>query len=436
MKKRTIVVMMLVFVMILSTAACTEKPVDTQTNEEPAQSEQTVEATEPTEPAEPVNITFWYALSGSKGEVFQAMIDEFNASQDEVIVEGIFSGKYAETAQKVSAALTQPDTLPNGGVIPAGPAFTGANGNYVIKDMMEQSETFDMDDFYSGLWDYARYEDGDVCAIPYNISTPMLYYNADLLKEAGIENPPTTWEELKEQAVAIAALGDDIEGFDTADPVWIFKAFLMQNECGIIDTTTSTPLFDTPEGIETAEYWLSLVEEGAMPVGMHDISEDNFMAGLLGFYMGTSARIGTWYGNTTFELGAVALPKGKQYAVPIGGATIVLFPKSEAEDEATFKFIEYVTNTENLASFCAQTGYIPPRASVLETDMIQETMEAIPMYRTTFEQLEYASAYYHFDEMGMMDELIWYATEYIETKEKTPEEAMQYITESLLAEME
>ena len=147
--KKTIVTLMAIL-MLVSLVGCGSGETSGQATDKPTT--EAVNATDaPTEePAEPVNITFWHALSGTKGEVFQTLVDEFNASQSEVIVEGVFSGKYAETAEKVTAALAT-DTLPNGGVIPAGPIFTGANDNYEIIEYMDASETFDMDDFYEGL---------------------------------------------------------------------------------------------------------------------------------------------------------------------------------------------------------------------------------------------------------------------------------------------
>jgi len=145
-----------------------------------------------------VEISFWYALSGANGATFKDLVDRYNNSQNTVKVNAIFSGSYADTAQKITASLAA-DTLPNAGVIPAGPIFTGARGNYKILEYIENDPEFDKDDFYSNLWDYAKFE-GKICAIPFNISTPLLYFNKELLSKSGIDsqNPPESWEELME----------------------------------------------------------------------------------------------------------------------------------------------------------------------------------------------------------------------------------------------
>jgi len=139
-----------------------------------------------------LEIVFWYPLSGTKGEVFKSIVEEFNKTHPSIKVKLVYTGEYRDTAQKVMAALAT-GTLPNGGIIPAGPIFTGPYGNYKILEYIEKDPEFDMNDFYNVAWEYSKYK-GKICAIPYNISTPILIYNKKLLKEAGLDpnKPPET----------------------------------------------------------------------------------------------------------------------------------------------------------------------------------------------------------------------------------------------------
>ena len=381
-------------------------------------------------------ITFWYALSSTSGQVFNALVDEFNNSQSDIKVDAVYSGKYADTAQKVTAALAA-NTLPNGGIIPAGPIFTGARGNYALYDYMVADPDFDMSDFYDAMWDYSKYN-GRICAIPYNISTPLLYYNKDLMREAGLdpENPPQTWDELLTSAKTISELKPEYWGFDAVDTVWTFKSFLLQNNCEIIDPAMNEPLFDKEAGIETAEFWKRLIDEGAMPVGLHDMAEKMFLGGTLGFYIGTSSRVGKWVGNTGFDFGMAYLPAEKRRAVAIGGAVAVLFPENKAKDDATYKFIKWLCLPENVARFTMETGYIPTTKSSLETPAMKSFFESNPDYRVAFSQLQFAHAYWHFDQMGNMDGLIWEALEKIERGVLSPAESMKWAANELKSEIE
>jgi sn-glycerol 3-phosphate transport system substrate-binding protein len=379
---------------------------------------------------EPVKITFWYALGGNSGEAVKKLVEEFNKQSKTVIVEGVYSGKYGETAQKITTALVS-NTVPNGGIIPAGPIFTGGRGNYKILDYIEKQKDFDQDDFYPGIWDYARYK-GKICAIPFNISTPIMYYNKKLLTETGLDpdKPPQTWEALLEAAKKITRdiNGDgapDIWGFDTKDSPWIFKSFLLQNDNMIIDSATEDPLFDNESGVETAAYWKKLIDAQAMPVGMHQLAEKQFLGGNLAFLMASSNRLGRWLGKTDFEFGVAFLPENKRRAVAVGGAVLVLFPYSEDEDNATWEFINWLTKPEQLAQFATTTGYIPIRKSILDLPSIKQFLKSNPVYKVAYEQLAYAFSYWHFEMMGEMDRILYESLEKIERGLETPEEAMQ-----------
>jgi sn-glycerol 3-phosphate transport system substrate-binding protein len=392
-------------------------------------------------------ITFWYAISGASGEVVKDLIEQFQNENPTIEVEAIFSGKYADTAQKITAALAA-NTLPNGGIIPAGPIFTGPRGNYAILDYMLKDPTFDMSDFYEGMWDYSKYK-GKICAVPYNISTPVLYYNKDLMEKAGLDptKPPSTWEELLEYSKKITAdtNGDgqtDIWGLNMADAPWIFKAFLLQNENEIVqpvkkgDDYDIIPLFDQKSAVETAEYWKQLIDEKAMPVGLHSLAEKQFLGNTLGFYIGTSSRIGTWPGNTAFELGVGYLPKGKRSGIPIGGAVLVLFPAPKDQMDATYQLIKWLTQPDKIAAFAMKTGYIPIRKSALDLPEMKTFFEEKPFYKTAFEQSEYAFSYWHFDAMGTMDSLISEILEKIEMGIESPENGMEWLNEKTIEEIE
>lgn len=388
-----------------------------------------------------LEIVFWYPLSGSKGQVFKELVAKFEKAHPDVKVKLVYTGSYSDTARKIVSALAT-KTLPNGGIIPAGPIFTGAYENYKILEYIESDPEFDMNDFYDVGWDYAKYK-GKICAIPYNISTPILVYNKKLMAEAGLDpnRLPETWEELLEYAKKITKdlNGDgepDVWGLNIADIAWIFKAMLFQNDCEIIDSDTLTPLFDNPRGIEAATFWKRLVDEKAMPIGMHDLAAKQFMSGTLGFYLGSSSVIGSWSGKLPFEFGVAFLPKMVKRAIPVGGAVLVLFPHSKAEDDATWKLIKWLVSPENLGEFCIKTGYIPIRKSVLELPDVKKFMEENPNYKVAFEQMKYGKAYWHFEQMGTMDALLYEYLDKIERGVLTPEKAMKEAAEKLKAEIE
>lgn len=390
----------------------------------------------------PVNITFWYALSGANGEAFKAMIDEFNSSQSRITVEAVFSGSYADTATKMATALAS-KTEPNGALMAAGPLYTGPQENTSILEMMQGDADFKMDDIYDGMWDYTKYN-GKIVAVPYNISTQLIYYNADIFKAAGIDvnQPPKTWEELLDYAKKAKANGninksDDFWGLDTSDSPWLFKSMLMQNGNSVVENVdgVANPLFENAEGVETAEFWQTLVNENVMPAGQHDLAEKKFLAGNLAMIAATSARTAKWASGQSFEIGAFALPSRKKAAVALGGGALVQFNKSEREDQATYELIKFLMDKNRATNFALNTGYLPIYRSALEMADTQKAMGENPMYQVAFNQLADSTAYWNFDDMGTMDFMIYEALEKVEKGDQKPADAMKSLSEGLKTEM-
>jgi len=222
---------------------------------------------------------------------------------------------------------------------------------------------------------------------------------------------------------------------DMVDTPWLFKSFLLQNGCDIINSENLEPLFSTPQGIQAAEFWEELIDEKAMPVGMHQIAETRFLGGNLGFYLGSSSRLGKWFGNTSFEFGVAFLPGEMRRAIPIGGAVLVLFPKNKTEDDAAWDFIKWITSPDIVAEFSIKTGYVPTRKSSLKLPEMEEFFNKNPMYKVAFEQLEYGFSYWHFEAMGTIDSMIAQKLEEIERGVYTPKNAMITLTEELKLEI-
>ena len=145
----------------------------------------------------PITLDVWYALGGSSGEAFAAIIEDFNALNTGIVINGSYSGGYNDTATKITAALSSnpkstPDVLIGGQV-----TYTGAYGNFYAAEQAQADPEFNFDDVFTGLWDYGIYN-GDYCQIPCGISTNLMFYNKDIVTAAGLDmeaNPPKTWAE-------------------------------------------------------------------------------------------------------------------------------------------------------------------------------------------------------------------------------------------------
>lgn len=390
----------------------------------------------------PQTLEVWYAVSGTSGEKFTEQAQAFDESSDLVSLNLSYSGGSNDTATKVSAALLT-GTAPDVALMYAGPSFTGSLGNFDMAQLI-QREGFDADDIYPGVWDYCRYFNGEICAVPYGISTPVMYYNKDILAAAGVDmtNPPTTWAEFYDVCLQCLEKGninnmDGFTAFDATDAGWLFKSMCMQNGCPIVEVEDGAvnPVFNDEAAVEVAEYWKSLVDSGIMAAGEHSAAENKFLSGNLAFLVMSSNRISRWT-DVDINIGAIEMPYFKTQSVALGGNVLVIFTQDEQKIEAAWDLISYLLSPEQNLDFALSTGYLPVRASELESDTATAAIEQNEMYAVAFKQLSYAWAYVHFEQMGTMDLQIADALSRIEKGTREPQEALDKAQEKLISEME
>lgn len=380
----------------------------------------------------------WYSISGTNGKFFESQAQAFDEAHPEIELELTYSGSYADSATKISAAKLSGDA-PDVVITSASQLYTGEDGDFSIEEDVKDSE-FNFDDIQSGILEYAKYY-GRLAALPFGISTQVVYYNKDLVKTAGYDleaNPPKSWADFVQVAKAIQkANPDGTWGFDTSDGVWLVKSMLSQNENPVVEVQGDkiVPVFDNESGIEVANFWKTFIDEGIMPVGQHDNAEKKFLAGNLVFIAATSNRISRWPGSTTFEIGAIEMPYFKKQAVALGGSTTTIMTTDYWKHDAAWQLLKFVLNTENQTAFALTSGYLPIRKSSLEEADVKAYIADSELYAVATKQLEYAWAYTHFAEMGSMDAFFWYALDEIEREDSTPAQAFKNAAESLIAEM-
>lgn len=395
------------------------------------------------EKPEVVKLQVWYALSGTSGEMFKAQAEAFDEARADVELELTYSGNYADTATKVSAALLSGDA-PDVAVMAAGQLYTGGRGDFSMEEFAKDPE-FDVSDIYPGMLEYGKF-DGRLAAVPFGISTQVLYYNKAIFDAAGIDlgkNPPETWDELLRIVRLAMEKGnvngvEDFYGFDTSDGVWLFKSMLSQNGNQVVRKAGDeiVPVFNEPSGDEVAVFWKKLVDSGVMPAGQHNNAEKKFLSGNLAMIAASSNRISRWQGNTSFELSAIPMPMFSQKTLALGGNVMVILTEDSFKKEAGWELVKHMLKEENQTDFALSTGYLPVRKSSQQNARVKELLVSNPLYKIAFDQLETTWAYLHFSEMGTMDAMFWYALDEIEKGVLTPAEALEKAADSLVREME
>jgi sn-glycerol 3-phosphate transport system substrate-binding protein len=170
-------------------------------------------------------ITFWHAMGGALGEKTKEITEAFNKSQSEYKVNAIYKGNYTETMTAAIAAFRARQHPHVVQVFEVGTAtMMAAKGAVkpVHQLMAEAGEKFDAAAYIASVTGYYTTPDGKMLSLPFNSSTPVLYYNKDAFKKAGLDpaKPPRTWPELGEAAKKLQASGLPC-GFTTDWQSWI-----------------------------------------------------------------------------------------------------------------------------------------------------------------------------------------------------------------------
>ena len=179
------------------------------------------------------DIMWWHAMSGELGKHVEKLAADFNASQSEYRIVPAYKGNYTETVTAAIFAFrsrSQPAIVQVNEIATA--TMMAARGAIypVFELMRDQSVPFSPGAYLPAITSYYADVAGNMLSFPFNASTPILYYNKDLFRAAGLDPQvaPKTWPEVGAAAKRLLAAGAPC-GFTTSWPSWInvenFSAF-------------------------------------------------------------------------------------------------------------------------------------------------------------------------------------------------------------------
>ena len=284
-------------------------------------------------------IMWWHAMSGELGKQLEKLATDFNASQSEYRIVPTYKGSYTETVTAAIFAFrsrSQPAIVQVNEIATA--TMMAAKGAIypVFELMRDQSETFSPAAYLPAVTGYYSDVAGNMLSFPFNASTPILYYNKDLFRAAGLdpEVAPKTWPEVGAAAKRLRAAGA-VCGLTTSWPSWInvenFSAFhnlplaTRANGFGGLDAelTFNNPLV-VRHIAQLAEWQTTKVFDYS---GRGQSAEPRFQKGECGIFIGSSGTRADIKANSKFEVGYGMMPywpdvNGAPQNTIIGGATL------------------------------------------------------------------------------------------------------------------
>jgi sn-glycerol 3-phosphate transport system substrate-binding protein len=353
-----------------------------------------------------IDFFFPVPVDGKLAKEMTRLVKVYNDSQKDVAVTAVYTGSYDETKLKAQAAA-------NAGK-PPGLVLMSANfvldlklaGDLISLEPMLKAdgttrEKF-LGDFWPALWANATV-DGELYAIPYQNSTPLLYYNVDHFKEAGLDpkKPPRTWAELVDAAKKLTK-GDRMgfampEGYDYLG--WLMEALSMSNGGRYFNEEYGGEVYyDTPSMLGAAQFVEDLVfkhkvmQQGVVEGGA---VSTNFLAGKVSMMLLSTGSLSFVRDNMKMAYDVAFVPKNVRNAVPIGGGSLVMFKGlSDEQKAAGWKFAKWLSSTETLGGWSRFTGYFSPRKSAYDAPEMKEFIAKNPDAKVALDQLPYAKPWF------------------------------------------
>jgi sn-glycerol 3-phosphate transport system substrate-binding protein len=347
-------------------------------------------------------INWWHAMGGANGERVDKIAADFNASQSEYKIVPSYKGNYTETMTAAVAAFRAKEHPHLVQVFEVGTAtMMAAKGAiYPVEQMMKDAgESFDKSDYLPAVISYYQTPEGELLSMPFNSSTPVLWYNADALKSAGVE-APTTWDDVK--TVSKALVDDGMEcGLSFGWQSWV----MLENYSSWHNLEMGTKEngfagFDTEFTFNTDKVAARLDDVAAMSKdnlfkygGRRGDSLPLFTNGECGMWMNSSAYYGSIKSQAEFEFGQTMLPLDTAVAdAPqnsiIGGATLWALAGHESEEyKGLAQFMTYLSSAEVQSWWHQETGYVPITTAAWELSKEQGFYDSNPGTDTAIKQL-------------------------------------------------
>jgi sn-glycerol 3-phosphate transport system substrate-binding protein len=351
------------------------------------------------------DVQLWHAMAGQLGRQLEKLAADFNASQSDYRIVPSYKGTYAETVTAAIFAFrsrSQPAIVQVNEIATA--TMMAAKGaTYPVYELMrDQAEQFSPNAYLPVVTGYYTDADGNMLSFPFNSSTPILYYNKDLFRAAGLDPAvaPKTWPEVGAAAKQLRAAGTAC-GFTTSWPSWInienFSAFhnlpiaTKSNGLGGLDAVLN---FNNPVVVRHIAQLAEWQKSKIFDYGGRAISaEPKFQNGECGIFIGSSATRADILANAKFEVGYGTMPYwpdvvGAPQNSIIGGATLwVLRDRPRDEYKGVAKFFAYLSKPEIQAAWHQNTGYLPITRAAFDLTRAQGFYDRNPGTAISIEQI-------------------------------------------------
>ncbi|TDK49613.1 sn-glycerol-3-phosphate ABC transporter substrate-binding protein UgpB [Antarcticimicrobium luteum] len=355
--------------------------------------------------ADKAQVQFWHAMGGELGTIVDTFAADYSAGSETCQINAVYKGNYTENMTAAIAAFRageQPHVVQ---VFEVGTATMMAAEDKgavypVYKLMQDAGVDFDQSAYLPAVVSYYTDTDNNLLSLPFNSSTPVMWYNKTALDAAGVA-VPTTWDEVEEAARALKANGVEKPfsmGWQSWTQIENYSAWhnipMASEENGFASLKTEFT-FNNDAVVNHIQRIADMGKEGLFGYGgRRGDSRGMFVNGETALWINSSAYYGGFKSDIKdFEFGQTMLPLDTAVAdAPqnsiIGGATLwVLNGHKSDEYKCVAEFFQYLSQPEQQAFWHQNTGYVPITTAAYELSKEQGFYKTDPGTDTAIKEL-------------------------------------------------
>ncbi len=352
----------------------------------------------------PVTLTFYYpvAVPGPITQLIDGYISKFEAANPNIKVNAVLSGGYPDTLTKIQTTLKGGGTPPDVAVLLSTDLYSLVDSNAIVPlDSYIQANGSDSftSDFYPAFLANSKYQN-QIWSLPFQRSIPVLYYNKDMFKAAGLDDSkgPANYQEMVADAQKLTKSDGSTWGIEISSdgiPYWLFQSFVIGGGSNVF-TAPNKVTFDTPEVAQALQDFSDLSnKDKVMPPGilLWANMPNDFANGKAAMIWHSSGSLANILKQAKFNVGVSYTVGEKGYGAPTGGGNMYIMKGIPADHQAAaWKFIQFMTSTDIQADWSINTGYVASRQSSYQTQAMKDYLAKTPQAAVAPQGLQYAGA--------------------------------------------
>lgn len=350
-----------------------------------------------------IELYFPVAVGGPIAKIMDGYMERFNAVNPGIKAKAVFAGGYPDVLTKIQTTVQGGGKPPAVAVLLSTDLFTLLDADLIenLDPYLQKAGDAYVNDFFPAFMLNSKDDKGKVWGIPFQRSTPVMYYNKAQFKEVGLDpnNPPKNWTELADAAKKLTKPNGERWGLQIPSdgfPYWIFQAWPISLGKNVVGTEANKVFLNTAESTESLEYFVKLIKtdkvhpEGIIPWAT---TPDAFVAGKASMIIHTTGSLTNILGKfpNPADVGVAFIPGKNGFGAPTGGGNLYIFKGApQDQKDAAWKLIQFLSQPEMAAEWSRDTGYIASRKSSYDTDLMKKLIAEKPQYGIARDQLQFA----------------------------------------------